>query len=87
MSPATYLLALNCGSSSIKGRLFALPTAGAGSPRGVLEDVARIAVSNIGAKGDTVQLKIGWEAGRGEDVKQEGGEGATARRESSTREE
>lgn len=51
-----YLVALNCGSSSIKGKLYAV------GPK--FTTVAVISVSNIGAAGDDVQLKITWEDGK-----------------------
>lgn len=50
-----HLLTLNCGSSSIKGKLYHLP-----SPSAPLEPAAKISVSNIGSKGDKVKLKVNW---------------------------
>lgn len=77
-----YLLALNCGSSSIKGKLFDLPPAATPADLDVpLNGAATIAVSNIGSKGDKVVIKVSWEAGRGQDVKEEGAEGSTVERE------
>ncbi|KAL1413135.1 hypothetical protein Q8F55_000884 [Vanrija albida] len=66
-----YILALNCGSSSIKGKLFALPPA-SDSP---LARVATLAVSNIGAAGDAVTLRLRWATG--EDVREAGGDGGS----------
>ncbi|WOO76818.1 putative acetate kinase [Vanrija pseudolonga] len=64
-----YILALNCGSSSIKGKLFALPA----TPSAPLAAVATLAVSNIGAKGDNVTLRLKWD--NGPDERQTGPDG------------
>lgn len=69
-----HLLALNCGSSSIKGKLFALPA---------LKEAATLAVSNIGSKGDKVTVTIRWTGGEGEDVDTQAGAGEEFERESS----
>lgn len=92
-----YLLALNCGSSSIKGKLYALPdkdskkkdkaaqpgdedkTHTLGNTSG-LEPVAKLSVSNIGAKGDNVRTQVKW-YGKAEDVDVEGDEGEGVKRE------
>jgi hypothetical protein len=72
-----YLLALNCGSSSIKGRLYRAASASA-----PLESLAQLAVSNIGAKGDTVRVQIRWSGDvSAKDVDEAGGEGGSAQRE------
>lgn len=71
-----YILALNCGSSSIKGKLFAFPT----SPSAPLVSIATLAVSNIGAHGDNVTLRLKWE--NGPDERQTGADGGSVERES-----
>ncbi|BEI93983.1 uncharacterized protein CcaverHIS019_0604420 [Cutaneotrichosporon cavernicola] len=65
-----YLLTLNCGSSSIKGKLFNIP-----SKEAPLEAVAKISVLNIGAKGDRVHVVVKWLDGLTEDVDERMGDG------------
>lgn len=72
-----HLLALNCGSSSIKGKLFTLPA----SSKEPLVHAAKIAVSNIGAKGDKVTTKIEWDGDKGHDVDEVGEQGDRVERE------
>ncbi|KAL7420760.1 hypothetical protein Q5752_004712 [Cryptotrichosporon argae] len=66
-----YLLALNCGSSSIKGKLFVLPASRA-EP---LHTAAEVGVSNIGSKGDKVKIKLAWTEEGKEGVEEEGVDG------------
>ncbi|KAK4689676.1 acetate kinase, partial [Tremellales sp. Uapishka_1] len=61
-----YLLAINCGSSSIKGKLFSLPA---------LEAKADLSVSNIGSKGDKVKIKIEWQGDHGKNLQEDGDDG------------
>jgi hypothetical protein len=56
-----YLLAINCGSSSIKGKLYHLP----GSKDEPLNDAASLSVSNISSKGEKIKIKIQWRGGQG----------------------
>ncbi|CAK9784412.1 acetate and butyrate kinase [Cutaneotrichosporon oleaginosum] len=57
-----YVLTLNCGSSSIKGKLFHLP-----SKEAPLKPAAKISVLNIGAKGDRVHVVVKWLDDEGRD--------------------
>jgi len=66
-----YLLAINCGSSSIKGKLYHLP----GSKNEPLNDAASLSVSNISSKGEKVKIKIQWKGEEGKDVEEEGEDG------------
>lgn len=59
---AEYLLAINCGSSSIKGKLFAIPS---------FELLANLAVTNISSGDERVKIKITWEEGKGKDSEEE----------------
>ena len=71
-----YLLAINCGSSSIKGKLYALPSSTSDAD---LEQAASLSVSNIGSKGDKVKLQVKWAKGHERnDVEDEGDDGAAA---------
>lgn len=54
-------LALNCGSSSVKARLYSF-----GAKDGPLESVAKASASGIGAKGQPIKISVKWEEG-GED--------------------
>jgi acetate kinase len=66
-----YLLAINCGSSSIKGKLYHLP----GSKDEPLNDAASLSVSNISSKGEKIKIKIQWKKEEGKDVDEEGEDG------------
>ena len=66
-----YLLAINCGSSSIKGKLYQLP----GSKERPLNDAASLSVSNISSKGEKIKIKIQWKGEEGKDVDEEGEDG------------
>ena len=66
-----YLLAINCGSSSIKGKLYAIPS----SYSQQLKTEATLGVSNIGAKNEKVQIKVKWSDGQAKDVSEEGDDG------------
>jgi len=64
-----FLLAINCGSSSIKGKLYTIPD---------LNTQAELSVSNISSKGEKVKIKIKWvEGGQGKDVNEEGEDGGS----------
>jgi acetate kinase len=67
----TYLLAINCGSSSIKGKLYHL----SGSKEEPLKDAASLSVSNISSKGEKIKIKIQWKGEEGKDVNEEGEDG------------
>lgn len=73
----SYILAINCGSSSIKSKLFEIPS----SKSEALKPVADATVKNIGSKGDKVKFKVEWSDGKdaklGEDVEEEGDEGVS----------
>lgn len=71
-----YLIALNCGSSSIKGKLFELSD----EKGGPMEEAGALSVSNIGAKGEQIKVKVKWFGGRGDDVEVEKGDGADVQR-------
>jgi acetate kinase len=68
-----YLLAVNCGSSSIKGKLYAIPPAKSDP----LETVADLGVSNISSKGEKVKIKVTWSNGKGKDVNEDGEDGGS----------
>jgi acetate kinase len=67
----SYLLAINCGSSSIKGKLYHLPA----STTDPLAQAASLSVSNISSKGEKIKIKIGWNEEEGRDVNEEGDDG------------
>jgi hypothetical protein len=58
---SSYILAINCGSSSIKSKLFLVPDI----KDEALKAVADVTVKNIGSKGDKVKFKISWEDAEG----------------------
>lgn len=66
-----YLLAINCGSSSIKGKLYALPA----SKSDPLDSTASLSVSNISSKGEKIKIKISFEEGKGQNLEEEGDDG------------
>lgn len=68
-----YLLAINCGSSSIKGKLYAIPQ----NKSEPLEPTADLSVSNISSKGEKVKIEVKWENGKGNDVAEEGEDGGS----------
>lgn len=68
-----YILAVNCGSSSIKGKLYTIPS----SPSEPLLPLASLGVSNISSKGEKVKISVDWEDSKGKDVDEEGEDGAT----------
>jgi hypothetical protein len=70
---AMYLLAVNCGSSSIKGKLYAIPSAKSDP----LETVADLSVSNISSKGEKVKIKVTWSNGKGKDINEDGEDGGS----------
>jgi len=67
----SYILAINCGSSSIKGKLFHLPS----TKSEALKPAAQLSVSNISSKGEKVKIKIKWDGEEGRDVEEEGEDG------------
>lgn len=67
----TYILAINCGSSSIKSKLYSVsPTKG--QP---LTAVAEASVKGIAAKGQKIKIKVEWLDGKGNEVNEEGDDG------------
>ena len=66
-----YILAINCGSSSIKGKLYAIPA----EQSEALSTVAVLGVSNISSKGEKVKINVAWEHGSGKDVNEDGDDG------------
>ena len=66
-----YLLAVNCGSSSIKGKLYAIPPVKSDA----LKAEAQLGVSNISSKGEKVKIKVEWTGSQGKDVNEEGDDG------------
>jgi acetate kinase len=67
----TYILAINCGSSSIKTKLYSV-SATKGQP---LTAVAEASVKGIAAKGQKIKIKVEWLDGKGNNVSEEGEEG------------
>lgn len=67
-----HALAINCGSSSIKGKLYHIA-----SKEAALEVVASLSVSNISSKGEKVKIKVQWEGDKGKDVDEEGEDGGS----------
>lgn len=67
-----HVLAINCGSSSIKGKLYSVASKSAD-----LETVASLSVSNISSPGEKVKIQISWvDSSNGENVDEEGEDGA-----------
>ena len=71
MSSSTYILAINCGSSSIKSKLYRISET-KGQP---LTPVAEASVKGIAAKGQKIKIKVEWLNKSGNDVSEEGEEG------------
>ncbi|KAI5450497.1 hypothetical protein NCC49_002954 [Naganishia albida] len=69
--PTTYILAINCGSSSIKSKLYSVSST-KGQP---LTAVAEASVKGIAAKGQKIKIKVEWLDGKGNNVSEEGEEG------------
>lgn len=67
----SYLLAINCGSSSIKGKLYHLPS----SQQDPLNLAASLSISGISSKGEKIKIKIQWDGEEGRDVSEEGEDG------------
>ena len=65
-----YLLAINCGSSSIKGKLYSIPS---------LDAVASLGVSNIASKGEKVKIKVSWVEKQGKDISEDGDDGGSVK--------
>ena len=65
------VLAINCGSSSIKGKLYEIKAKG-DQP----QNVASLSVNNIASKGEKVKIEIEWADGQnGTNVDEEGEDG------------
>lgn len=77
MTSDTYLIALNCGSSSIKGRLYTVPT----SKSGKFRQEATLSASNIGAPGEPIHFKLKWDTDRGKDMDIRTDDGGSVERE------
>lgn len=77
MGDDTYLIALNCGSSSIKGRLYVVPH----SKKEKFEQQATLAVSNIGAPGEPIHFTLKWSKGQGKDMDIHTDDGGSVERE------
>lgn len=69
MSSSTFILAINCGSSSIKAKLYKVDDSGKGQP---LTAVAEGSIKGIAAKGQKIKIKLEWLDGSGHDVSEEG---------------
>ncbi|EIW70960.1 acetate kinase [Tremella mesenterica] len=65
-----YILAINCGSSSIKGKLYPIPS----QPTQPLRDCASLSVSNIASHGERIKVKVNWTEG-GKGLEEEGEDG------------
>lgn len=72
----TYLLAINCGSSSIKGKLYQIPT----EPSQPLKTTSTLSVSNINAKGSKIKIKVKWAEEKGKDIDEDGEDGEKVER-------
>lgn len=70
---SSYLLAINCGSSSIKGKLYHLPQ----SQQDPLKLAASLSVSGISSKGEKIKIKVQWDEEEGRDVNEEGEDGGS----------
>lgn len=69
-----HVLAINCGSSSIKGTLYSIE-----SKTADLETVADLSVSNISSAGEKIKIQIAWtESSLGDNIEEEGEDGAEA---------
>lgn len=74
------ILAINCGSSSIKAKLFQTTHAG-----GELQAIAEASIKNIASKGEKVVISVKWlKYGTGEDVEEDGEDGDQVECESSS---
>ncbi|KAJ9101045.1 hypothetical protein QFC21_003263 [Naganishia friedmannii] len=69
MSSTTYILAINCGSSSIKTKLYKIDDSGKRQP---LTAVAEGSIKGIAAKGQKIKIKLEWLDGSGHDVSEQG---------------
>lgn len=78
MGDDTYLIALNCGSSSIKGRLYVVPH----SKKEKFEQQATLSVSNIGAPGEPIHFTLKWSDNKGKDMDIHTDDGGSVERES-----
>ncbi|KAK1925863.1 Acetokinase family-domain-containing protein [Papiliotrema laurentii] len=67
-----HVLAVNCGSSSIKGKLYSVP-----SKDKPLDLIAQLSVSNISSKGEKVKISVKWANEQGKDVNEQGEDGGT----------
>lgn len=71
MSNTSYILAINCGSSSIKSKLYSVSST-KGQP---LTAVAEASIKGIAAKGQNTKIKVEWLDGSGHNLSEEGEEG------------
>lgn len=69
-----HVLAINCGSSSIKGKLYSIESKSA-----ELETVAELSINNISSSGEKIKIQIEWtDSTHGENIDEEGEDGAEA---------
>jgi acetate kinase len=69
----SYILSINCGSSSVKGKLFEIASDGKN-----LTPAASLAVTRVGAPGEKIQVKVEWTGDiKGKNIKEEGEDGDT----------
>jgi len=67
-----HILAINCGSSSIKGKLYSIPTKQSES-----KVAASLSVSGISSKGEKVKISVEWVGEKGTNVDEEGEDGGS----------
>ena len=72
-----HILAINCGSSSIKGKLYQIPSKDAEA-----KVAASLSVSGISSKGEKVKISVKWTGEKGTDVDEEGEDGGSVECES-----
>lgn len=79
-SAMSQILALNCGSSSVKAKVYSI---GEGEGQGIQPELfASIAISNINAQAEKIGVKLKWADGRGKDINEEQDSGDAVKRES-----
>jgi acetate kinase len=67
-----HILAINCGSSSIKGKLYQIASKDAET-----KVAASLSVSGISSKGEKVKISVKWIGEKGSDVDEEGEDGGS----------
>lgn len=67
-----HILAINCGSSSIKGKLYNVPEKHAET-----KVAASLSVSGISSKGEKVKISVKWNGEQGTNVDEEGEDGGS----------